>query len=205
MTSAAATATKLTTPLADLATLRGTATTATAALNTKLGNQTAQVALIATAAATLAGEKAKLLAAVVACKETEFDKYKKTLAAAETARASALATIKALVSKAGPAAGKAGARCEKALSNGTGRPKRGEKTCDTGLCCGAAKVPVGKAMMTIETCQAKDAKSYDYSPPRAPMQTTPSTSASYTFTCIEGAKNVAATASALAAALYMMA
>jgi len=116
-----------------------------------------------------------------------------------------LATIKALVEKAKPAKGKAGARCEKALSAGNRGPRRGEDTCDTGLCCGVAKVPMGKAMMMIETCQAKDAKTYDYSPPRAPMQTTPSTAASYTFTCIDGAKKVAATASALAAALYMMA
>jgi hypothetical protein len=161
--------------------------------------------LIATALTTLNGEKAKLAAAVVACKETEFDKYKATLKTAETTRASNLATIKALVNKAGPAAGTAGARCEKALSNGTGRPRRGETTCATGLCCGAAKVPVGNAMMTIETCQDKTVKKYSYSAPRAPMMTVPTTGIEYPFTCIEGAKKVAATASALAAALYMMA
>jgi hypothetical protein len=60
-------------------------------------------------------------------------------------------------------------------------------------------------MMTIETCQAKGAKTYGYIAPRAPMQTTPNTATDYPFTCIEGAKKVAATASALAAALYMMA
>lgn len=36
--------------------------------------------------------------------------------------------------------GAAGWRCEKAISNGTFRPARGEKTCATGLCCGAAKI-----------------------------------------------------------------
>jgi len=178
VTAAAATATALTTPLAALKTLRETADTKTKALETAIANQTAQANLIKNSAATLATDKAALLAAVVACKEAEFDKYKKTLATAEATRAANLKTIEGLVAKAkadAPARGKAGARCEKALSNGTMRPKRGEGTCDTGLCCGAAKIPLGKAMMTIETCQTKETKKYSYAPPRAPMQTTPST------------------------------
>merc|ERR1712072_758937 len=52
-----------------------------------------------------------------------------------------LKTIKALIAaEVTPAPGTAGARCEKALSNGTYRPARGEKTCAEGLCCGAARV-----------------------------------------------------------------
>jgi cellobiose-specific phosphotransferase system component IIA len=50
--------------------------------------------------------KGELLAAVVACKEVEFDKYKKTLATAESTRAANLKTIEALVAVKGPAAGK---------------------------------------------------------------------------------------------------
>merc|ERR1712151_1490052 len=66
--------------------------------------------------------------------------------------------ILALVTEAeedAPAAGAAGSRCEKALSNGTFRPQRGETTCNEGLCCGAARIPQGNVMMTIETCQAE--------------------------------------------------
>lgn len=208
VTAAAATANTLSAPLAALATLRAAAATKTTALETAITNQTSQANLIKAKVKDLATDKAALLAAVVACKEAEFDKYKKTLATAEATRAANLKTIEDLVAKAKaekPARGKAGARCEKALSNGTMRPKRGEGTCDTGLCCGAAKVPVGKAMMTIETCQTEATKKYSYAPPRAPMQTTPATGADYVFVCIQGAKKVAATASALAAALYMMA
>jgi hypothetical protein len=50
--------------------------------------------------------KGELLAAVVACKELEFDKYKKTLATAESTRAANLKTIEALVAAKGPLAGK---------------------------------------------------------------------------------------------------
>jgi len=146
------------------------------------------------------------LAAIVTCKETEFDKYAATLAAAEATRATNISTIQALVDGATkPTAGSAGARCEKAMSNGTFRPRRDEATCAEGLCCGAAKIPVGKAVMIIETCQAKDAATYSYAPPRAPMALAMPTGTDYPFTCIQGAQKLAAAASALAAAVYMLA
>jgi hypothetical protein len=90
-----------------------------------------------------------------------------------------LATIKALLeAQTVPAPGTAGARCEKALSNGTWRPARGEQACDEGLCCGAARVwmtsgaTADAAWRTIETCQLETVTSYDYQGPRAPMATT---------------------------------
>jgi len=91
------------------------------------------------------------------------------------------------------------------LSNGTWRPKRDETTCNTGLCCGAAKVALGKAVMTIETCQSKTATTYMYVGPRAPMATTMPAGKSVPFMCIQGAQKLAAVASALAATFYMMA
>jgi len=130
-------------------------------------------------------------------------------------RAADLKTIKALVeSQETPAPGSAGARCEKALSNGTGRPKRGDMTCggeESGLCCGAARVwmdsgeEANAGWRTIETCQSIEAATYDYQPPRAPMATTMPATVSVPFTCIEGAKKLAAAASAVAAAVYMLA
>jgi hypothetical protein len=81
-----------------------------------------------------------------------------------------LKTIKALLETEleTPEPGTVGARCEKALSNGTFRPQRGEMTCvgteEAPLCCGASRVwmeagtnadgvAVADAMWrTIETC-----------------------------------------------------
>jgi len=165
--------------------------------------------LVDAAKTALAAATATHLAAVVACKEAEYDKYRATLATAVAARTAALTKIEKLIADAkaaAPAPGAKGARCEKAMSNGTFRPKRGETTCATGLCCGAAKVPLGNAVMTIETCQDKTAKTYAYHPPRAPMATDPpAKKLDAPFTCIEGAKKLATAVSALAAAVYMMA
>lgn len=208
VTVAAGTATDLTTPLADLVTLRATAATATTALTTAVANDAANELLIAADKAKVAVATAAHLAAIVDCKEAEYDKYAAALAAAEATRASNITKIEGLVDAAiaaKPAAGAKGARCEKAMSNGTFRPRRDEATCAEGLCCGAAKIPVGKAVMIIETCQAKDASTYSYALPRAPMATTMPTGTDYPFTCIEGAQKLAAAASALAAAVYMLA
>jgi len=59
--------------------------------------------------------------------------------------------------------------------------------------------------MTIETCQAATATTAPYTAPRAPMQTTANTAVEHPFTCIDGAKKLAAAASALAAAVYVLA
>jgi hypothetical protein len=127
-----------------------------------------------------------------------------------TTRASNLSTIGGLIDAeiaAEPARGTAGARCEKALSNGTFRPRRDETTCGEGLCCGAAVIDIGAGTnMIIETCQAEAATTFAYTPPRAPMATVaPTAQDPVTFTCIQGAQKLAAAASALAAAVYMLA
>jgi len=129
-------------------------------------------------------------------------------------RAEDLKTIKALLETelVEPAPGTAGARCEKALSNGTYRPARGETTC-TGeeLCCGAARVwmesgtTADAGWRTVETCQKNTDTTYSYQPPRAPMATAMPGRESVAFACIEGAKKLAAAASAVAAAVYMLA
>jgi len=91
------------------------------------------------------------------------------------------------------------------MSNGTFRPKRGEKICTAATdCCGAAKGAMNGATMTIETCQPKTTKKYKYQPPRAPMATTWPAQIEWTFACIDGASKLAAATSALAAA-YMLA
>lgn len=148
------------------------------------------------------------LAAIVACKVENYDAYTETLQLAVQQREDDLDDILALVTEAEedePAAGAAGSRCEKALSNGTFRPQRGEGTCNEGLCCGAARIPMGEVTMTIETCQAITETSYSYVPARAPMATEPPAAEVVDFVCIDGAKKLAAAASALATAVYMLA
>jgi len=148
------------------------------------------------------------LAAIVACQSEKFDLYAATLAAALATRAQKLEDIERLVDEAAaaaPAAGAAGARCEKAMSNGTFRPKRSETTCGEGLCCGAARIPQGNVMLTVETCQLIATTEYTWAEPRAPLQTSFPTGSAFPFTCIEGAHKLAAAASALATAVYMLA
>lgn len=116
----------------------------------------------------------------MACQITAYDKYRTTLESEMVQRAADLKTIKALIEAEmadKPAPGTKGARCEKAISNGTYRPARGEQTCAEGLCCGAARVwmesgtTADAAWRTIETCQLATDTSYVFSPPRAPMAT----------------------------------
>lgn len=147
----------------------------------------------------------------------EYDLYHASLGKRETARTEALAKIKTLLAdnaKAAPARGAAGARCEKALSNGTFRPARSATTCTAAAgkvaCCGAARIPIsgadaGAGWMTVETCGTADQKKYSYTPPREPMATKNPDPVDYDFTCIQGARKLAAAASALAAAVYMLA
>jgi len=152
-------------------------------------------------------------AAVLACQISAYDAYRTALEAEMEQRAADLKIIKALLETElkTPAPGTAGARCEKALSNGTYRPARGELACDDGLCCGAARVwmesgaTADAAWRTIETCQAETDTTYSYQPARAPMATAMPGKVTVDFTCIEGAKKLAAAASAVAAAVYMLA
>lgn len=81
---------------------------------------------------------------IVTCQTEQYDSYRKTLESAITDRAKALGEIKDLLeAQKVPEVGTAGARCEKAPSNGTMRPRKAlgrETVCDEGLCCGAARV-----------------------------------------------------------------
>lgn len=164
----------------------------------------------------LAVAEQNLVDETLACQVAAYDKYRQVLDEALQTREDNLATIKNMLegldTEAAP--GTAGSRCEKALSNGTYRPKRGEETCggkDSGLCCGGARVWMksgtteGAGWRTIETCQLDTTETYAYQPPREPMSVTMPTPISTPFACIEGAKALAAAASAAAAAVYMLA
>lgn len=164
----------------------------------------------------LAVAEKDLVDTTLACQVAAYDKYRQVLDEALQTREEDLATIKAMLEDLAtePAPGTAGSRCEKALSNGTYRPKRGEETCggkDSGLCCGGARVWMksgtteGAGWRTIETCQLDTTETYAYQPPREPMSIQMPATESVAFACIEGAKALAAAASAAAAAVYMLA
>jgi hypothetical protein len=200
---------------ADLSALRATVASDTADWDREQGILVGLVGAVVDAEDALdAAQKAKD-AAILACQIAAYDKYRTTLESEMVQRIADLKIIQALIEDAiaaKPKAGTAGARCEKALSNGTKRPQRGEQTCDEGLCCGAARVWMSAgdgvadaAWRTIETCQDSTATNYSYQPARAPMATTAPNAVSVPFTCIEGAKKLAAAASAVAAAVYMLA
>jgi len=158
--------------------------------------------------------------AVTACQVAAYDKYRTELGERMAKRAADLADIKKMIEEeeaAKPAPGTKGWRCEKALSLGTRRPKRITEVdaengvCGAGLCCGAARVwmaagdAADAAWRTIESCQDAAATDYVYRPPRLPMSTELSPLQTVDFMCIEGAKKLAAAASAVAAAVYMLA
>lgn len=136
-----------------------------------------------TAKAELADAEKDLAATTLACQVAAYDVYRSALEDALATREGNLATIKAMLEALPetPAPGTEGSRCEKALSNGTYRPKRGEDQCggkDSGLCCGGARIwmktgtTADSGWRTIETCQKEDAETYAYQPPREPMALT---------------------------------
>lgn len=200
-----------------LADLRAAVERDTLAWDTQEGELVKAVAAVNAAKGEVEAAQTALDDAVTACQVAQFDKYRETLEGAMIQRNKDLAAIKELIKAADaakPAAGTAGARCEKALSNGTWRPKRGEETCAEGLCCGASRVwmdagagtgSVNAAWRTIETCQSEEATTYMYQPMRAPMAVEMPDKTEVSFTCIQGAKTLAAAASAVAAAVYMLA
>lgn len=205
--AAEGTAEALVTPLETLAGLRGTALERTETLIEALANEAGQEAAISTEQDKVDEAAEAHLAAIVACKEARFDQYAAALAGEEQARQDKLDAIEEWIDENPPkAAGTVGARCEKAVSNGTFRPKRNEETC-TGetVCCGASKIAVGNLIMTVETCQNDTTTSFSYVAPRGPMETEPPTGKTVPFQCIDGAQKLAAAASALAAAVYMLA
>jgi len=144
---------------------------------------------------------------VVTCKAAAYDTYKKNLADAEKKQNEKIAAIEKLIAaKKKPAAGEVGARCEKAPTLGDFKA-RGPNPCKDMVanCCGAAKGEVAGAWMTVETCQARTTKEFDYIAPRAPLAITWPAAKKWKFACISGAKQLAGAAVSLAASAYMMA
>jgi len=89
------------------------------------------------------------------------------------------------------------------VTDGSPKPR---PVCADGLCCGAAnKYLKDGTKLTVETCQKATAISYTFYPElRAGATVAPATE-QWRFSCISGAKNLAATATAALAAAYLMA
>jgi len=176
---------------------------------------TANAALAANTSAITAATAAEVVA-VSTCKARGYKQAQDTLkaiTAKETADAATAATVKTaydkLVAASRPAAveagSPAGADCAypAAAADGTqaARPK-----CAAELCCGAAnKYLKDGSKLTIETCQALTATSYTYYPQLKAGATVAPATEQWRFSCISGAKNLAATATAALAAAYLMA
>lgn len=103
------------------------------------------------------------------------------------------------------AGGNAGTRCEYPApkADGTQEPR---PTCNEELCCGAAnRFEKNGTKLTIESCQnAKDTTTYTYYPPLAVGAIVQPRAETWRFSCIGGAQQLAVTASAAVAAIYMM-
>jgi len=132
---------------------------------------------------------------IEACQIKQYDIYRKTLEKQLAKRRQTLKDISAELAKQGPKkAGTAGARCEKAPSQGRGLNPRitnvqavdgkvpegsmavAGAVCEMGLCCGAARIWMTSgvtpqaAWKTIETCQPTGTKTYNYVRARLPME-----------------------------------
>lgn len=111
------------------------------ALTTANKAYAAHLLLIKGDAADLAAKTKAKLAKIVTCEAEKYNEYVKTLNEALAKRKADIKIIVGLLdARVKPAKGAKNWRCEKALSNGTFRPLRDEKTCSDGLCCGAAKI-----------------------------------------------------------------
>lgn len=196
-----------------LDTLRAAVATKTSTWTGENGKLTTAIGVVADAEVAW-NDAVKVLAdATLACQVAAYDKYRETLDTAIGTRDANLAKIKTyLEGQTTPTEG-IGARCEKAISNGTMRPKRADspKICGEGNCCGAARiwmmsgVTAEASWRTIETCAVLGTTKYNYVAPRKPMDLKNPDAVSVDFACIEGAKTLAAAASAIAAAVYMLA
>lgn len=176
---------------------------------------TASTAL-ATNASDITAATASETKAVSTCKARGYKQAQDTLksiTAKETTDAATAATVKTaydkLVAASRPAAvaegSPAGADCAYPAAGADGaqaaRPK-----CAAELCCGAAnKYLKDGSKLTVETCQALTTTSYTYYPQLKAGATVAPTTEQWRFSCISGAKNLAATATAALAAAYLMA
>lgn len=134
----------LTAAVADIQSLRDAVKDKTDLWNTQEDEAERLQGLVGDKENELAEAKAATMAATIACEVTAYDSWRATFKSEMEYHVADLETISNMLGAnfdALPAIGAVGARCEKAISNGTWRPRaaRGrESPCDEGLCCGAA-------------------------------------------------------------------
>ena len=125
-------------------------------------------------------------------------------ASSDAAKVKAAYLIKSARPAATPEASVAGSNCAYGpVTDGTAKPR---PVCAEGLCCGAAnKFLRDGTKLTVETCQKATDISYTFYPNLKAGATVAPTAEQWRFSCISGAKNLAATATAALAAAYLMA
>lgn len=145
-------------------------------------------------------------AATEKCKGLKYDAYRQAVGSQTVDRKNALQAIEALIDAEVPKKhGATGGRCEKPQSNGD-HLRRGGCAADTDCCGAATGRPHGAAgpLVTVEVCQSKEASTWNYVAPRAPMMTTRPAPVEWPFVCIGGASKLAGAAAAVLASVYMM-
>lgn len=174
---------------------------ATAAVTTNTANKTS-MALVITAAENNC--KANGYALAQATLKDIVIKNKAAVATADTVKAAYLVKANAARPASTDAASVEGSSCAFGpLTDGTPKPR---PVCAETLCCGAAnKFLRDGTKLTVETCQKATAISYTFYPNIKAGATVAPQTEQWRFSCISGAKNLAATATAALAAAYLMA
>jgi hypothetical protein len=165
-------------------------------------NNKASMALVITAAENNC--KANGYALAQATLKDIVIKNKAAVATADTVKAAYLVKANAARPASTDAASVEGSSCAFGpLTDGTPKPR---PVCAETLCCGAAnKFLRDGTKLTVETCQKATAISYTFYPNIKAGATVAPQTEQWRFSCISGAKNLAATATAALAAAYLMA
>lgn len=131
-------------------------------------------------------------------------KNKAAVATADSVKAAYLVKATAARPASTDAASVEGSSCAFGpLTDGTPKPR---PVCAETLCCGAAnKFLRDGTKLTVETCQKAETISYTFYPNIKAGATVAPQTEQWRFSCISGAKNLAATATAALAAAYLMA
>ena len=171
------------------------------AVTTNTGNKTS-MALVITAAENNC--KANGYALAQATLKDIVIKNKAAVATADTVKAAYLVKANAARPASTDAASVEGSSCAFGpVTDGTPKPR---PVCAETLCCGAAnKFLRDGTKLTVETCQKTTAISYTFYPNIKAGATVAPQTEQWRFSCISGAKNLAATATAALAAAYLMA
>lgn len=195
------------TPLEDVNSLRGKVTEAATKLKEAKNACDKKKEEIAKQQGVVDAAQADLDKKLEACKATKYDAFVVAVGEAKAARDQTITAIENLIdNRKQYAHGATNGRCEKPQSNGD-HIRRGKCAAETDCCGAATGRPHGTKgpLVTIEVCQEKTQKTWNYIAPRAAMSKEDPAAEPWDFKCIGGASKLYGAAAALLASAYMMA